>query len=125
MCARLVRVVGVALLAVLLRVAGLQGAQTVEYPYMGVTLIRRTETVPRNLNMKIVMVDLTAPGIRFRLTPPGGTRETARMTTLAFLNQQFAQVAINSHFFLPFPSTDLNAMLIGLAASDGNVYSAF
>src|SRR5262249_15870470 len=32
---------------------------------------------------------------------------------------------INSHFFLPFPSADLNAMLVGLAASDGNVFSSF
>src|SRR5262249_21558492 len=54
-----------------------------------------------------------------------GTRESLRQTVLAYLNAQQAQVAVNSHFFLPFPSADLNAMLIGLGASDGNVYSAF
>src|SRR5262249_21274607 len=75
--------------------------------------------------MHIVRVDLTIPGIRFHLTSPGGTRETVRQTTLSYLNAQRAQVAMNGHFFLPFPSADLNAMLIGLAASDGNVYSAF
>ncbi|MBI3469809.1 MAG: phosphodiester glycosidase family protein [Candidatus Solibacter usitatus] len=114
---------GAVLLAVILRLA--EGAETVEHPYLGVTLIRRTETEPRSLNMKIVRVDLTAPGIRFRLTPSSGTRETVRVTTLDFLNEQGAQVAINGHFFLPFPSSDLNASAIGLAASDGDVYSAF
>jgi hypothetical protein len=44
---------------------------------------------------------------------------------LSYLNAQLAQVAINSLCFLPFPSADPNAMLIGLGASDGNVYSAF
>src|ERR1041384_2612250 len=102
-----------------------QAAQTVEHPFMGVTHITRTETAPRTMNMHIVLVDLTAPGLRFELTAPGGTRETVRTTTLSFLNQVHAQVVINCHFFLPFPSSDLNAMLIGLAARDGNVYSAF
>jgi hypothetical protein len=39
------------------------------------------------------------------------------------LNQEHAQVSLNAHFFLPFPSSDPNADLIGLAASEGNVYS--
>ena len=37
-------------------------------------------------------------------------------------------MAINSHFFVPYPanpSTDPNANLVGLAASNGNVYSGF
>ena len=69
------------------------------------------------------MVDLTAPGIAFKLTPPGGTLETVRQTTLDFLRQEHAQVAINAHYFLPFPSTSSGADLIGLAASNGTVYS--
>jgi exopolysaccharide biosynthesis protein len=48
-----------------------------------------------------------------------------RQTTLDFLKQEHAQFAINAHFFLPFPSTDTEAWLIGLAASDGRVFSAF
>jgi exopolysaccharide biosynthesis protein len=75
--------------------------------------------------MHIVEIDLAAPGIGFKLTSPGGPLETVRQTTLDFLNQEHAQVAINGHFFLPFPSRDPNAALIGLAASNGNVYSAF
>jgi exopolysaccharide biosynthesis protein len=103
----------------------LQATQIVTNPFVGITLITRTETSPRPENMHIVEIDLSAPGISFELTPPGGTLETVRQTTLGFLNQEHAQLAINSHFFLPFPSTDTNAMLIGLAASNGNVYSSF
>ena len=75
--------------------------------------------------MHIIMVDLTAPGISFAVTPQSGTRDTTRQTTLDYLNQTQAQVAINAHFFAPFPSTDLNTNLVGLAASAGNVYSPF
>ncbi len=103
----------------------LRGAQIVDHPFVGVTLITRTETVPRTENMHIVQIDLNAPGIGFKLTSPGGSLETVRQTTLGYLNQEHAQLAINSHFFLPFPSASPDAMLIGLAASNGNVYSGF
>lgn len=101
-------------------------AETVtSQPFIGITHITRTETTPRAVNMHIVVIDLTAPGLSFKLTPPGGSRETVRQTTLEFLNQQQAQVAINSHFFLPHPSTDAEAWLVGFAASQGQVYSSF
>jgi len=103
----------------------LDGAQTVRRPFVGVTTITRTENTPRSVRMHIVQIDLTAPGIHFKLTEPGGTRETVRNTTVGFLSEEHAQIAVNAHFFLPFPSTDSDAMLIGLAASNGNVYSAF
>src|SRR5262249_10999324 len=48
-----------------------------------------------------------------------------RQTTLDYLKKEHAQIAINAHFFLPFPSTDVNAFIIGIGASDGQVYSAF
>jgi len=47
------------------------------------------------------------------------------MTTLEFLKQQNAQVAINAHFFEPYPSADPDVFLIGLAASNGTIYSDF
>ena len=103
----------------------LHGGQIVTNPFVGVTLITRTETLPRAETMHIAEINLTAPGIRFELTPPGGTLETVRQTTLGYLNQEHAQLAVNGEFFLPFPSSDLNSMLIGLAASDGNVYSSY
>jgi Phosphodiester glycosidase len=94
-------------------------------PFLGVTLTDRTFTTPRPARMLVAQVDLTAPGIRVTLSPHGGARETVRETTLAFLTRQGAQLAVNAHFFLPFPSDDADAWVIGLAASEGRVYSAF
>src|SRR5205814_3252835 len=56
--------------------------------------------------------------------------EVVRQQTLGFLNDSHAQVAINSHFFAPFPvpggsTQGAYAYVIGLAASRGSVYSAF
>jgi exopolysaccharide biosynthesis protein len=75
--------------------------------------------------MHVAQIDLQTPGLRFKVSPPAGDRETIRQTTLEFLKQEGAQLAINGHFFLPFPSTDRTAWVIGLAASEGQVYSAF
>ena len=103
----------------------LRAAETVSHPFAGITYIERVEAEPRDLRMHIVKVDLTAPGLRFKLSPPGGSMETVRQTTLEFLKQEHAQVAVNAHYFLPFPSESREADLIGLAASEGNVYSWF
>jgi len=100
-------------------------ADVVDHPFQGITHITRTESAPRNLHVHIVKIDLSAPGIHFKLTAPGGTLETVRQTTLDFLKQEHAQVAINSHFFVPFPSPDTDVSLVGFAASEGNVYSGF
>jgi hypothetical protein len=97
----------------------------VSQPYVGITYIDRTGTSPRPVHMHIVQVDLRAPGLRFKLSPPAGGREVVRQTTLEYLAQEEAQVAINAHFFLPFPSTDRDAWLVGIASSEGRVYSAF
>ena len=101
-------------------------AQTVtETLFPGVTHIRHTESYPRKLSIHVIVADLQQPGLRFHLTPHEGSRETVRQTTLEFLKSEHAQVAINAHFFLPYPSDDREAFLVGLAASDGNVYSDF
>jgi hypothetical protein len=115
----------IALSALFVTRAGLGAESSVTHPYIGVTSIDRTETVPRATHMHVIQIDLTAPGIRFELSPPGGTREVVRQTTLSFLEAEHAQIAINAHFFLPFPSADADAWVIGLAASNGRVYSAF
>jgi len=94
-------------------------------PFVGITYIDRTETSPRPVHMHIVQIDLAAPGLRFKLSPPSGGREVVRQTTLDYLTQEGAQLAINAHYFLPFPSTDRDAWLVGIAASEGRVYSAF
>ncbi len=102
---------------------------------------------PRLARMNILLIDLTNPAIHFKLTPPGQNLpavlpgsttpgwpvvpfEVVRQNTLGFLNDAHAQAAINSHFFAPFPvpggsAQGAYAYLIGLAASRGNVYSAF
>ncbi len=103
----------------------LQAAEIVDHPFRGITSITRTEISPRNVSLHIIEIDLTASGVGFKLTPPGGSLETVRQTTLEFLKQEHAQVAINGHFFLPFPSTTSDATLVGFAASNGNVYSPF
>ena len=60
------------------------------------------------------------------VTPQSGPRETANQTTLEFLTQLRAQIAINAHFFTPWPADGTGySWVIGLAASDGTVYSAF
>jgi exopolysaccharide biosynthesis protein len=92
-------------------------------PYAGVTYVVRAEETPRPVKMHIVEIDLTAPGIRFRLTGPGGGRETVRQTTLEYLEQERAQLAVNAHFFTPFPSKDREVYLVGLAGADGELYS--
>src|SRR5262245_1408065 len=121
-----VRVVTV-ICAILVSVSAtnLHGTDLIDHPFLGVTHITRSETMPRNLRMHVVMIDLSLHGIRSEMTSPGGTLEAVRRTTLDFLTQKQAQVAINGHFFLPFPSSSPDAMLIGLAASNGNVYSGF
>jgi hypothetical protein len=105
--------------------APLHAEQRVAHPYVGITYVDRTESAPRALHMHIAQIDLTAPGLRFKLSPPAGPREVVRQTTLEFMTQEHAQLAVNAHYFLPFPSADRDAWVIGVAASDGRVYSAF
>ena len=125
--------------------------------YPGITHIKRTLSLPsfrcpgcsaptpnpRLARINVVLVDLAAPEVRFKLTPPGTNLppppvvppnnfpppsppyETVRQSTLGFLESSHAQVAVNVHFFAPFPSSLPYAYVIGLAASRGNVYSAF
>src|SRR5450759_120026 len=64
-------------------------------------------------------------GDRLQTFPAGRKLETVRQTTLEFLFQEHAQIAINAHYFLPWPSSSPEASLVGFAASNGTVYSAF
>ena len=101
---------------------------TITYPFLGVTHVTRVGSAPdfpRNVKIHVVTIDLTAPLVSFEFTPPGGTRDTRRQTTLQYLNSVGAQIAINGSFFLPFPSNDFNSALVGFAASNGTVYSPF
>jgi Phosphodiester glycosidase len=103
------------------------GDQTVYTPFLGVRVVHRTTDQPRPLSYLIVLIDPDEPGIDFRLTPPNDPdpRETTRQTTTAFVEQTGAQLAINAHFFAPWPPVDAYANLGGLAVSQGNAYSPF
>jgi len=106
--------------------AAQQAPAKVERPYSGITLIERTiapPDLPRVATMKILQVDLRARGLRFKLTPRAGNLEVINQPTLNFLVQEGAQFAVNSHFYLPVMARETN--LIGLAASDGDIYSGF
>src|SRR5689334_2454676 len=96
-------------ISALLLVFALHGAEVVEQPFRGVTHITRTEAA----KMHIVKIDLRTPGLRFQLTAPSGSRETVRQTTLEFLKQSHAQIAINAHYFIPFPTQETEVWLIG------------
>jgi hypothetical protein len=109
----------------LLAVVPVFGATEVTKPFVGVTLIQRTETAPRQVTIHVVQIDLTAPGLSFKLTPPSGTLDTVRQTTLEYLKQEKAQLAVNAHYFLPFPSPQPEASVVGFAASNGKVFGPF
>jgi hypothetical protein len=101
---------------------------TVSYPYLGITHITRVGSAPdfpRNVKIHVVKIDLTAPYLSFRYTPHTGTRDTTRTTTLQYMTDMGAQIAINGCFFLPFPSSDTDAACVGFAASNGDRYSPF
>ncbi|MCX6878760.1 MAG: phosphodiester glycosidase family protein [Verrucomicrobia bacterium] len=107
------------------------GTVVVTHPYRGVTLTVRSETSPRVEHINVVQIDLTTPGLRFRVTdgnanqPSTSTlRETTAAATLSYLTSQNGQLAINAHFYQP-NSTDANRWVVGLAASQGNIYSSF
>jgi hypothetical protein len=108
-----------------LALSGLFAASEVTKPFGGITLTQRTETSPRAVTIHVVQVDLTAPGLSFKLSPPGGTLDTVRQTTLDYLRQEKAQLAVNAHYFLPFPSPQADASVVGFAASGGKVFAPF
>ncbi len=114
---RRIAALGVLVVAIL-PVGWSAAAETVTYPFFGVRHIARTEAIPRPLRMHIIELDLTAPELRFLVTPQSGPRDTSIQTTRQFLTQQGGQIAINSHFFTPFPDDGTGyTWLIGLGAS--------
>ena len=65
----------------------------VSQPYAGVTYVDRWIDAPRRIHLHLAQIDLTTPGLRFKVSPPGGDRETMRQSTLAFATQERAQLA--------------------------------
>src|SRR5690349_3563144 len=77
--------------------AALAATMEISEPFRGVRHIHRTTTLPRELDMQLLEIDMTAPGLSFRVTnhnfaAPG---ETVAQTTRDYLVSQNAQIAIN------------------------------
>jgi len=116
-------------------------APTVTTPYLGVT--RTTDTLSlaapvdqtsgtglgaHVAKVNLLRIDLTAPGIGFKVSPDNGPAagETRTQTTLGFMKQEKAQLAVNAHFFnLTNANAAVNTTLTGFAATNGTVYSSF
>ena len=71
------------LAAALLVVAQLSATPSTSWqiaqPFVGVSYSQRVETQPRPLRMHVAQIDLDAPGIRFKVSPPAGDREYHRV----------------------------------------------
>jgi exopolysaccharide biosynthesis protein len=117
-----------------------QAAPFVLNPYIGITRIIDSITLPapvdqtagtglgsHRANINVVEIDLTAPGIRFKVSPDNGpdSGEVLTQTTLAFMTQEHAQLAVNAHFFNFTVNSAVHTTLTGFAASEGTVFSAF
>jgi exopolysaccharide biosynthesis protein len=127
--------------AVLLGAAGAAGAtQTVTQPYLGITRITDTISLSAPLDqtagtglgshvakINLLKIDLSARGIGFKLSPDNGAAagETLTQTTLSFMTQEGAQLAVNAHFFNFTTNAAVNSTVTGFAASNGTVFSAF
>jgi hypothetical protein len=120
------------LATVLVLTAAAGAAESVSFPFFGVKHTDRTETAPRPLRIHVMTIDLSNPAIGFLVTPQIGPRDTLIQTTRQFLSVSSAQLAINAHFFTPFPDDGTGTTsLIGLAASSvtsgpqGHAYAPF
>jgi len=117
---------------VALATSGSRASETITFPFFGISHTDRTEASPRPLRIHVITIDLGNPTIRFLVTPQTGPRDTIIQTTRQFLAEQAAQLAINAHFFTPFPDDGTGTTsLVGLAASSattgphGHAYAPF
>ncbi len=94
-------------------------------PFEGVRLIHSTSTVPRLVDMYVVEIDLSAPGLAFLTSPSNGSLvgDVTPQTTRAFVQQVGAQIGVNASFFASAGSGQFNAL--GLSVSNGDAYSQF
>lgn len=103
--------------------------------FQGISYQRQVLSQPRRLMLHVVTIDLTAPGLKFFVTPgkpaPDGL-EVKAQTTPAFLAKYGLQLAINASFFLPFyerspwnytPHSGDRVNILGQSISDSNIYS--
>jgi hypothetical protein len=104
-------------------------AQVVETtPFLGVKLYSITQAAPRPLNIQLLEIDLSQADLRFRNSPrdpglPNGD-ETITQTTRQFVDEQSAQIGINTTFFrLENGGQARPTNNNGIVVSDGDKYS--
>ena len=96
-------------------------------PFPGMRHIHRTQAQPRPLDMHIVIIDLTTPGLRFRFTEPNGDDVPGEVTVETprdYLTRVGAQIAINAGSYFPNPKLP-HADNYYVGVSDGVRYSPF
>jgi hypothetical protein len=97
-------------------------------PFLGIKLYSIKQTLPRPLNIQLLEIDLTHPALSFRTSPrdPGLANgdETITQTTRQYLNEESAQVAINTSFFrLEHSGESRPTNNNGIGVSEGDKYS--
>ncbi|MEX2170487.1 MAG: phosphodiester glycosidase family protein [Pirellulales bacterium] len=94
-------------------------------PFQGVRLIHSRSTVPRQVDMYVVEIEMSAPGLAFLATPSNGALvgETTPQTTRTFVTQAGAQIGVNASFFASAGSGQYH--VLGLSVSKGDAYSPF
>lgn len=120
------------LLGLLLLNPTLSKSQELYQPFPGVVVNLLTTAEPRPNKIYLVKIDLQTPGLRFETTPSNGdpngeelgdpNYETTRQSTLQFLKDSKAQLAINTSFY---GTKNAFADNIGLLVSKGDLISPF
>lgn len=103
-----------------------------QYPWPGIEITQWRQTFISDANgsfqpndIHVAVIDLTTKGLRLKFTKKGGTRDVIRQTTQDFVDAENAVFGINTMYFQPYPSADLNTNIVGFAASEGKVVSRF
>ncbi|MFO7774321.1 MAG: phosphodiester glycosidase family protein [Candidatus Hydrogenedentota bacterium] len=107
---------------------------SVQALFEGVRYIREVYETPRPMVVHVMRIDLTAPGIRFLVTPRDNhsERPLEARTTSEFATEFGVQAGINANYYRPYvpgflvqgyPRSGHRVEPIGLAAFDGDVYS--
>jgi hypothetical protein len=99
-------------------------------PFEGVRLIHSKSMTPRQVDMWVVEIDMSAPGVSFLVTPSNGdlVGDTTPETTRAFVTRVGAQLGINGSFFSiasKGPAAKGQYNVSGLSVSKGDAYSPF
>ncbi len=132
--ATLVRSIGVIALNIIVTTLATASETRKAEPFVGVTHYQVIQTaddknapvLPRPVVVNILEIDVTAPGVKFEMSPGNGDApgEITRGTTRKFVDSIGAQIGINVGFYDTRANYGgLNTDLVHLAASKGDVYS--